>query len=147
MPRAVLAYPLIVAMAVGPLLCCCTAGRVLGSHAPAPTNAQRPAPCAKPVASGHSCCTHKQKKDKPAKPAPSKPGQCPCKDGASKVPATEATSSDQFEPARAVTLDYLVPTAGPERLVSFEEGVNCSGSARLFLSVSDLLFTHHKLRC
>jgi hypothetical protein len=153
MPRALLAYPLILALAVGPVLCCCTAGRVLGSSAPAPTNAQQPVPASKPVASGHSCCAHKHKKQQPAspKPAPSKPGQCPCKEGASKVQATPTPASvaDQLDSSWPASKDFLASTSGLDGLTPLAEGVSrsCRGPSSLFPSVSDLLFSHHRLRC
>ena len=153
MPRVLLAYPLIFALAVGPLLCCCTAGRVLGSSAPAPTNSPQSDPASKPIAAGHPCCAHKQKKQQPAspKPSPFKPGQCPCKDGASKVQATPtaASGANQLEQSRPVSPDFLIPTSGGGLFAPLVEGVNTTryGPACLFPSASDLLFSHHKLRC
>ena len=153
MPRALLAYPLILALAAGPLLCCCTAGRVLGAHAPAPENSPQSVPATKPVASGHSCCSHKQEKQKPAtpKPAPAKPGQCPCKDGASKVQAapTAPNPGDQLQHSRSILSHDFDSTAGPDARVSLVTGVNRTRclSASLFPSESDLLCSHHKLRC
>jgi hypothetical protein len=153
MLRALLTYPLIVALAVGPLLCCCTAGRVLGSSQ-APKNLPQPVPAQKPAKVGHSCCAHKnQPSEKPAspKPAPSKPGQCPCKDGASKVQATSSVSNpvDQAEQVRPIAPDFFTPIVSSGIGVCTADRLTWAryGPSSLFPSASDLLFWHHKLRC
>jgi hypothetical protein len=154
--RALLTYPLILAVAVGPLLCCCTAGRVLGSVVPTPANTPRPeAPVPSPRASAPSCCAHKHQNDrKPAapKPSPSKPGQpCPCKDGANKVQATQtaAPAVDWAEHLRVTSLDLVTPEFGAgslSRLTSLDLGA-AYGPPLPFPSGSDLLYAHHRLRC
>jgi hypothetical protein len=144
-----LAYPLILAVAVGPLLCCCTAGRVLAAAKPprpeAPGQGSR----------AHACCAHKQHApQKPAdpKPAPAKPAHpCPCKDGAGKVQAVPAATpaADPNEHLRTVSLDLVAPASNtglPGLAVSCEPGAAC-GPPTPFLSVSDLLFSQHRLRC
>src|SRR4051812_25780825 len=85
MVRRALTYQLILAVAVGPLLCCCSAGK---ASAASPATAERVAPVPPPAArTAHACCSHKETPAKAdeRKPAPSKPGQptgkCPCKDG------------------------------------------------------------------
>jgi hypothetical protein len=145
-------------VAVGPLLCCCTAGRVLASVVPVPAEPQQsqsPLPDVPAQrASTHSCCAHKhQRTQKPAapKPKPSKPGeQCPCKDGASKVQATPTTSTpDLTEQLRVTSLDFVAPEPGAAAF-ALSNGHDPGGAgfrALPFLSSSDLLFSQHKLRC
>src|SRR5215470_5590908 len=105
MLRRVLTYHLILAVAVGPLLCCCSAGRAAAS--PDTPVSSAPAP-AEPVS---SCCSHKRTPATapPAqKPAPAKPGQppgkCPCKDRAAK---SELLQSDAVPFALATLLRTL----------------------------------------
>jgi hypothetical protein len=138
-----LSYPLILAMAVGPVLCCCTAGRALAA---ANTPPATPAP-AQPV---KSCCSHKQKPATP-KPAPAKPEQCPCKDGAKKVQAvpTATSAADVNELLRAISLDSVNPGADAVERSEVADR-ELAGAAVLpppFPSSSELLFAHHRLRC
>jgi hypothetical protein len=148
MLRAVLTYPLIFALAAGPLLCCCTAGRALGSHAFASTPSS--APVSNPATVGHSCCGHKKQKS-PAHPRPAKPVQCPCKDGANKIQATQSTTSaaDLLEKVRTASPDYPVLAVMLAHDILPAEGANraCHGPSSLFPSAADLLFSHHRLRC
>src|SRR5205823_645740 len=108
--RALLTYPLIFAVAVGPLLCCCTAGRVLAAAVPTPVKSPRPeTPAPTPRASAHACCAHKHQptpaEPKPTSPAPGSP--CPCKDGATKIQAVQPTdtAAELTEHLRVVSLD------------------------------------------
>jgi hypothetical protein len=158
--RALLTYPLILAVAVGPVLCCCTVGRVVASL-PAP-----PVPSAtphSPVERTHSCCARKG--NPPAKPAgdDAKPNRgkhdpgtperpCPCKSGLVKVEATRTaiTSPGANELLQLVTLDLGLPATRPGAAVLALGGgrpdidpLGPSGSP----SVGELLFAHHKLRC
>lgn len=148
MLRAVLAYPLIFALAAGPLLCCCTAGRALGSHASSLSSA----PASKSATVGHSCCGYKKQKSKThPKPAPSKPGQCPCKDGTNKFQATQSTTtaSDLLEQVRTAGPDYPIQAVTLALGVLHAERANRARNepSSLFPSAADLLFSHHRLRC
>jgi len=154
--RALLTYPLILAVAVGPLLCCCTAGRVLASAVPTPANAPRPeVPVPSPSALTPSCCAHKhQNGRKPVapKPTPSKPGQpCPCKDGANKDQATQTAAAgvDLTEHLRVTSLDFVAPEFGAGSLVrpAGRDLGAAYGPPPPFPSGSDLLYAHHRLRC
>src|SRR5690606_25931325 len=107
---------LILAVAVGPLLCCCTTGKVLAS---APSDSPRdPAPV-KPTS---PCCAHKQSHSKPAhekKQTPEKPAQpdkkCPCKDGTEKAALTQSDSAQAplSDFLRTLALDSVVPFGAP----------------------------------
>ncbi|HJZ53527.1 MAG TPA: hypothetical protein VKE74_01130 [Gemmataceae bacterium] len=149
--RALLTYPLILAVAVGPMLCCCTGGRLVASPAPA-SPAAPPIPT---IASTHSCCAHKNLPH-PAEPTgtdpkPADPDQpCPCKDRVAKVEAvqTATPSLDAADHFRIVSLDLILPVPCPESLTrpggSWPDVRDrLSGSP----SASDLLYAHHKLRC
>lgn len=160
--RRVLTYQLILAVAVGPLVCCCTTAQLLAatvkdfSPAPASHSQVSKARVTSP------CCAHKHERTKSKKDrdhsdhkhAPSKPGEkCPCKDGSGKPEQiqTEVTSADATTVLRTLTYDLVFPFAvvggtscstqcGPETAVS--RGPNAS-----LLSTADLLFSHHNLRC
>lgn len=157
--RRLLTYHLILAVAVGPLFCCCTPGRLVATPstpaAPSPTS--QLAPPSSRITS--PCCAHRHQAAKPNpdrdhsdhKPAPSKPGgKCPCKEGSGKS-ATISTG------ATAVDVSTLVRTASLDLDTSFSV-VDCNchptlersaarGSCASLLSTADLLFSHHKLRC
>lgn len=148
--RGLLAYPLVFAMAVGPLLCCCTAGRVVASLTPA--SPPRSISLTAPAATSHSCCSHKHRQGhKPTqpKPAPAKQGQCPCKDGAQKAQTAPSNAHDQSEHIRSVGPDFLLLSTCPEFPAPSGDRFNGAryGPSRPFPSTSDILFLHHKLRC
>jgi hypothetical protein len=160
--RRVLTYQLILAVAVGPLVCCCTTAQLLAATVKEST----PAPASKSHNSKSRvtspCCAQKHertrsKKDRDHsdhKQAPSKPGEkCPCKDGSGTPEKiqTEVTGTDATTVLRALTSDLVFPFAvvgctacstqfGPENAAF--RGPNAS-----FLSTADLLFSHHNLRC
>lgn len=158
MVRRALTYQLILAVAVGPLLCCCTGGRLLASPAPrSPARATASHPPTHRVTS--PCCAHKHKPDAGhgqggPKPAPSKPAdKCPCKDGTSKAKTaqTETLSPDVPTTLRSLTLDLLTPfltvgsTACPALPGADRDG--SPGGSAASLSTADLLYAHHNLRC
>jgi hypothetical protein len=162
MLRRFLTYHLILAVAVGHLLCCCTAERLLaGSPAkntPAPVSGAAGAP---PKVS-HSCCANRQaSKPAPAKhkspeqkPSPHKPGEkCPCKDSASQVKApaqlegTELSSLLRLATAFDLGLFVLAPFVSTLACDFGTEGDRSRGHVAAGLSTDDLLFAHHNLRC
>ena len=151
--RRMLTYQLILAVAVGPLFCCCTPGRLVAS-----SHSSGPAPTATRITS--PCCAHKHQKPSSdqgqsnQKPAPSKPsGKCPCKDDSGKAETiqSEVTSVDVSTFLRAVTLDYNATFAvGFCTSCTAEfwlERTSALGSGASLLSTDALLFSHHKLRC
>src|SRR5262245_24986325 len=148
--RALLTYPLILAVAFGPLLCCCTTGRV--SAAPAPSPSPR---TETPTQRLHACCAQKhQPTEKPTspKPTPTSPGQpCPCKDGSDRVQAVGPTTAAPELTAhlRVVSLDLIQPASatGLHSLAGLGDPGIAWGSLLTFLSPSDLLFAQHRLRC
>lgn len=163
MVRRALTYQLILAVAVGPLLCCCTSGRLLASLAPRPTAPATVSHTSIPARHVTSpCCAHKHRSAKPdadhghggPKPAPSKPGEkCPCKDGASKAKTapSETLTSGISTTLRALTLDLLTPFLTVDSTVCLVlPGVHLGGPAggsAALLSTADLLYAHHNLRC
>ncbi len=160
--RRALTYQLILAVAVGPLLCCCTTGQLLAATVHQPS--------ASPTSQSHSskarvtspCCAHKHERSKSKedrghsdhKQPPSKPAEkCPCKDSPGKPEKiqTEVTGTDASTVLRILTSDLVLPFAvaggtscpawvGPEATTS--RGPNAS-----LPSTDDLLFSHHNLRC
>src|SRR5215207_3231433 len=106
MLRRSVTYLLILSVAAGPMLCCCTAGRLHAASPSHPESTSSKAPSSRPKVS-HSCCSQKQRvtdaevgqKTSPTKPAPQKPTEkCPCKDKDStdkaKVSPQASTSAD-----------------------------------------------------
>lgn len=160
--RRFLTYQLIVAVAVGQLLCCCTAVRLLAAP-PVPTQST---PLAAPEAPrpkiSHSCCSHRQaseqaptQKTPDQKPSPQKPSEkCPCKDHAYKAVATTAdsASSDVSSLLRLVaSFDFGI--LAPFNPFCAATRALCKGADRsrdrceAALSTDDILFAHHNLRC
>ena len=160
MLRLALTYQLILAVAVGPLLCCCSAGKALAgsrstSKAPASSPARVPA---KPAV--HSCCSPKHqpaKSDPGHKSAPSNHGRpaekCPCQDGPGKAPTAQAdsTHSDLSTFLRTLAFDTTGPSVHPSSGVTVASFVGgCDGTRCLdhpLLTTAELLYAHHKLRC
>ena len=158
--RWALTYQLILAVAVGPLLCCCTAGRLAASPArqTSPATPQSAAPKAR-IAS--SCCAHKhqpttsnQARGHDHKQTPLKPAEkCPCKGDSGKADKiqTEVTSADAWTLLRALSSHSVVPfelVDGTSRPIVFEQvAASCRGPNASLPSTADLLFSHHKLRC
>lgn len=156
--RRALTYQLILAVAVGPLLCCCSVGKSLAGSPPA---SGTPASDRAPVTQvSHSCCSHKHhapsKSDSGQKSAPAKPGQptgkCPCKDGTDKsqLAQAELTQADLSTFLRVLTLDTFISFASPAPVETAPEanGLDAGG----FLDYSrcptdELLYAHHNLRC
>ncbi len=151
--RALL-FPLIFAMAVGPVLCCCSAGKASARSLPSDSHDSVP------IRPGSSCCSHKQvpaQADQTEKSTPPKPGQpaekCPCKDASSK-PQTfhaESTLGELSTFLRLLTLDpvatCVTATAG-ESVMSCPDGSDRRrGSHRARLTTAELLYAHHNLRC
>lgn len=145
MLRLLLTYQLIVAVAAGPLLCCCTAGRLLArATAPVPVSASNT----------HSCCSHKHHSPTPnpsgRTPAPAKaPGKCPCKDGTETpqaVPA-EFTAVDVSTFLQTVPLDALSPLVIASGSSCPSQCDSAWGWNSALPSTDDLLFAHHNLRC
>ena len=159
--RRVLTYQLILAVAVGPLFCCCTPGRLVASASSLPSSSKPASQSITPIARLSSpCCAHKHQ---PAKtnsdrghsdqnPAPSKPsGKCPCKDdsGKSEKIQTGVASVDVSIFLRTVTLDLNATFVDCTSCQSQFGHVCCTApwAYASLLSTDDLLFSHHKLRC
>lgn len=155
MLRLALTYQLILAVAVGPLLCCCSAGKALAAARSTSKSPHVPA-----ESGPRSCCSAKQqpaKSDPGHKSVPAKPGQpadkCPCKDGSVKAPTTQAdtTQSDLSTFLRTLALDATGPSVHPASGVTLAWFVGgCDGMRCLdhpVLTTAVLLYAHHNLRC
>lgn len=164
MIRRVVTYLLILTVAAGPMLCCCSAGYVhsapvLGKVLSAGGAAEQPSEAA------HSCCSHRHRtaarddaqKPQQTKPAPQQPAKkCPCKDKDSadktKAAPTESAAADvaallhlaQFADAGPVPVPAFVSPCAQELKCSADprRGPGAAG-----LSTDQLLFAHHNLRC
>lgn len=154
--RQLLTYQLIVAVAVGPLLCCCTTDRLLASATAHLGSAGLPTQAPVSAANTHSCCSHKHHSPTPDSsdhaPDPSKaPVKCPCKDGTETPRAVpvEATSAD---------VSTILLSLDPSSLSAFVSTIPCPSQCGHKLlsyrvwnsalpSTDDLLYAHHNLRC
>ncbi|MBA4190961.1 MAG: hypothetical protein C0467_23490 [Planctomycetaceae bacterium] len=155
MLRLALTYQLILAVAVGPWLCCCSAGRMLAATPPPHNTPASSVDGAPSERVSHSCCSHKHQS--PAeKSAPSKPGQpkdkCPCKDGSDKAATTQAESAqpDVSTFLRILTFDDHPSFAhsGVKALAYCTRDLDCRwGGGHPLLTTAELLYTHHNLRC
>jgi hypothetical protein len=146
-----LVYPLILALAFGPLVCCCTAGKAIAAWMPEEPKGPESARFNRTLQT-HSCCSHKkdQKPDAP-KPAPAKPAdKCPCKDSPKKVQAIvlAVSAADPGEWVRGTSVDLTGCPFLPafSRVASVDPGATTDCS-RSFTSTSELLFSQHRLRC
>lgn len=157
--RLALTYQLILAVAVGPLLCCCSAGRLVAATAPQPVIPTEPAPTHRAPA---PCCAHKHqpapvdapRDDGGKSPAAPKPAdKCPCKDGSSKdrTDQTETFSTDVAALLRTLSLDLVASALLLEHPCDVADAGadpgGTRGSSAAPLSTADLLFAHHNLRC
>lgn len=158
--RRALTYQLILAVAVGPLLCCCSAGKSLAGTHQTRSAHQTPTPKTDhaPVERvSHSCCSHKHapaKSDADHTSPPAKPGQpdgkCPCKEGGDK-------QAVQVEPAQTAVTTFL-------RTLAFDAPVlfvfpvvpvtlavagldDSRPTGRLTSPTGEILYAHHNLRC
>lgn len=155
MLRRSVTYLLILAVAAGPMLCCCTVER-LHAASPAPVSLKTSEPQLKVA---RSCCSHRpcenDQKSSHSKPAPQKPSEkCPCKDkdSAAKVAPTESVSADvasllrlalSLDAGNALVVECLSSlSAGLKFPVDPLRGPNAS-----LVSTDELLFAHHNLRC
>jgi hypothetical protein len=148
MTRVAAAISLMIAQLAGPLLCCCASPRRAAPSAPLTAAHQEPAaPCP-------ACCAHHTPRGgKPAPitpPAPDQPA-CPCHHD----PARSAVTPSDSDPARQTQLGRLAYDAPIALDLSPpEHRLRLSGIAAAvpersvpFLSVDDLLYGQHILRC
>lgn len=163
MLRRALTYQLILAVAVGPLLCCCSVGKLLaGSHLTScgMTSATSPRSNGPVERESHSCCSHKHQpadsdpgqQQNPVNPGQSK-GKCPCKDGSGQPQTTQAESAQVSLSSflRTLALDSVFTVDFPsasEILLSARSGLNeQQSSGHPQLTTAALLYAHHNLRC
>jgi hypothetical protein len=151
MLRRALTYQLILAVAVGPLLCCCSAKASTAADAAVSAPDRVPA-----ERIAHACCSHRHapaKSDGGQKPAPAKPQQpaekCPCKDGSAKPQLqAEPTQTALAAFLRALALDAVAPFVLPAVTEAAPEAAHRTTGRCLDPSPTDeLLYAHHKLRC
>ena len=156
MLRRALTYQLILAVAVGPLLCCCTVEKAFAGATATPSHS-----ATSPLATqrvSHACCSHKHVPAKPEseKPASSNPGhptdKCPCKDGSEKPQTLQAdpTQTTLSTFLRAIALEVPVPFISLIAVETLSEAgsLDCRGwPGHALLSTDELLYAHHNLRC
>ncbi|VTR95383.1 unnamed protein product [Gemmata massiliana] len=156
MLRRALTHCLIFAVVVGPLLCCCSAGKV---SARSSTSTSTALPDRLSIESTSSCCAHKRapaKAEHTEQSAPQKPAapteKCPCKSATdqSQTVQSEPTQSDLSTFLRLLALDVSALLDGPSTgdialVLSGTSGERATDSSRL--TTADLLYAHHNLRC
>jgi hypothetical protein len=151
--RRVLSYHLVFALAAGPLLCCCTAGRALASAMSAPFTMSDLRQGSPTIHAESPCCVLKKfgKKGNTGR-KPSEPNHCPCKGGnGQQVKIQPETTSTDATPTRVLALDYSAAYvfAGVDAAISLgrsESRTGC-GTSLFCPPTLDLLFAHHNLRC
>ena len=146
MLRLVVLNQLIISLLVGPLLCCCTITR-LGHSGHDATKANNAG-----VKNQRKSCCGQQSSAPAESEAPTNgdtpsPAQCPCKDHTQAAITVPETASATFLSCLDVaTLEFaslaVADSSGKSSPVSVNFG--CRSSS---LSKSDLLFSHHNLRC
>ncbi|QEG27896.1 hypothetical protein GobsT_26600 [Gemmata obscuriglobus] len=159
MLRAALTYQLILAVAVGPMLCCCSAGKTLARPSASPPASTSVVQHASVESAPHACCAHRRVAREPAHdkaPAPTKPdapcGKCPCKDAAGKAELThiEVAQTDLSQFLRALGFDaslsfvllaLTVPVSEPSTNPSPRRAEHAPSPA------DQILYAHHNLRC
>lgn len=156
MLRLVLTYQLILAVAVGPLLCCCSAGKLLAGTPRSANNSSSRDQSRIRVseeAPPHSCCSHKHK----TAPAPSKSDapvdKCPCKDGSDPSHVTQAEPAETGTAAflRFLALDagaaFVSPGVGELAVSGVGGPADAQCHDHFFSTAAQLLYAHHNLRC
>lgn len=149
--RVVVIHQLILSLLMGPMLCCCTVARL--GHESVSTNSGD----ARPASNLRTCCgdANQSQSDDPTNSHKQSPGnkpQCPCKaDHANVVdvvaPDAPSTGVEILNVGSAHTLPILSLVA-PHRLPFGGAGSALDRRDQTsFTSTSELLYTHHKLRC
>ncbi len=145
--RLVLTYQLVLGLLVGPMLCCCTAAR-LGHEAGTTARSQ----LASEKSGRKSCCGEERSQGSHQKAPgekPSDPSKCPCKDGAAKavtVPEGASAQADLLSHLGEVLAALDLPACLDAAVTPLREGKPADRGSS-FLSVADILFAHHNLRC
>lgn len=160
MLRLALTYQLILAVEVGPLLCCCSAGKLLAGPPRSPNSgpSSGQVPVRSSASAPHSCCSHKhQPSSSDRESHPSKPGapadKCPCKDGSDSARTTQVESvhADVSSFLRLLTFETFAPFHVPSAcLLVSAPAAGCDagrGTDRHSLTTAVLLYAHHNLRC
>lgn len=147
--RLVLIHQLVLALLVGPMLCCCSAAR-LGHHSGSTSRTSTPVE----KAPRKHCCGGEQKspdgdRKAPGDQKPGGPANCPCKDAPAKVasvPEAPSASSDSltFLSAGVSLFDLPLTLDGPAHGARPAPHFDLRSSS---VSTADLLFAHHNLRC
>lgn len=142
--RVVLIHQLVLAVLVGPMLCCCTTARL--GHEPS-----RPSQSGDGSIPKHCCGGSKSSESGQPAPGgkPVEPEKCPCKiapQTAVAMPEQAASAADTLTQLTAglATLDHPITLHGPAlsgRPTSFVAARSST------LSTDDILYAHHNLRC
>lgn len=150
MLRLVLIHQLVLALLVGPMLCCCTAARL--GHESSRTSQSSDKSKSNEKSKPRLCCGESQPSgsEQPSHDGkPTGPEKCPCKNAPQAVvamPEQAASAADvltQFAAGLATfnhSVTLLVPAFTGRSTTSF-----LARSSNL--STDDILYAHHNLRC
>lgn len=145
--RLVLTYQLVLGLLVGPMLCCCTAARL--GHETGTVARSQPA---SEKSGRKSCCGEERSQGSDQKAPgekPSDPSKCPCKDSSAKVitvPEGASAQADSISLVGEALAALDLPACLDAVITPVREG-RALDRGSSFLSVADLLFAHHNLRC
>jgi hypothetical protein len=147
--RLVVIHQLVLSLIVGPVLCCCTTAQP-GHNA---NHSSKLISSSEKSQRKHCCGEHSKSpiggKQTPGDGAPSDPSKCPCKAmlvnvvAVTEIPVGTANLSDLLSTA---SVSFAVPTilgeiaAAPPSAIRFTDRSSS-------VSMADLLYAHHRLRC
>lgn len=139
MLRLAVVLELVLSLALGPVLCCCTATRL----------SQGPTADARPTTSNtgsprKSCCAPPAKPADGDRRAPTGPVECPCKNASADATAPEVPAGPAALHFDAPTRAFALPS---ERAPSARRAAPPFALRSSSMPASDLLDAHHKLRC
>lgn len=144
MLRLVVIHQLVLALLVGPMLCCCTAlklGHDANQHS-ALGSSSEPTPC----------CSHDQKSDQGDHPDgrnQGEPAKCPCKDAPQQITAVSETTTSPVDGSYvfASSVFFVAAPVLTEVPTGLTRSLSASALPSSSISTADLLFAHHNLRC
>lgn len=143
--RLVLIHQLVLAVLVGPMLCCCTAARL--GHDPVTTHSSNTESGPKTCCGGRDSSSHESQT--PGDKQPTAPAKCPCKDGPVKALAAPTTSDATTDTIVSLStgLVALYLPVSLDDAYGTDHALPRSDDRSSSLSTADLLFAHHNLRC
>ena len=134
--RRVVAITMVLMMAAGQSLCCCSFTHLFARHTDdRPARTEVPCCC---------CPASKSEQETPTDKSEHKKPGCPCRDDLSK-PALVARGVELPDPVRATSFFAILTLAfDPTSLIGVSDS---AGGPRPHLSAHDILHVHHQLRC